>query len=78
MKIKKCINDCHYDIHKNPNKLGCSRIPVDVSFEEIENFLKNKIIEMKVCGCPCCDRERHFFRAIQYILDDYKQIKSNL
>ena len=46
---------------------------VDTSLPALERFLKDEISLMKTCGCAHCDYRRQMFRAMQYIINDYKK-----
>ena len=43
--------------------------------ECIEEYVKHRITELKVCACPRCGTERLYMRGIQYIMSEYKDLK---
>lgn len=46
---------------------------VDTSIPAVERFIKDEITLMKTCGCAHCDYRRQMFRAMQYIINEYKK-----
>lgn len=75
MKYKKHTDDGYTDIYVNNPYIGKSN--TDVSMPQVENFIKNEIVLLKTCACPRCNYRRKMFRAIQYIIEDYKKIKKD-
>lgn len=46
----------------------------DTSLDAIERFIKDEIGLIKTCGCGHCNYRRQMLRAIQYVLNDYRNI----
>lgn len=64
-------------------KKGCCNKPeqltpvphTSIPLECLERYVKDRIVEKKVCACPRCSMERLYLRGIQYVLNEYKDIK---